>query len=282
MTPQEEYEKLRKETLEKKIHTEAHVQQLSDVLLHKETHHTNLSVPFCKHITVETFPEQNGELLGTFVKLKYRNGYIADEKEYSGPDKFDPHDVYEDEFYIVRCDISEPYRMIGISKDYSIILVTDSNDYEKVTRYPVQLDNFIGISVYNQYPGIIPEVKGVTLRVDNGELCYSVIIELLSDNVVRFLIGDECFSKISDYYDPKDLNDYNARNATDYHKKPYNESYVNVDGGDETISPKIYGLMVNGGPADHLGEIYNGYKTREEIAELVKNIMEGKTIYGIN
>lgn len=250
------------------------VQQLKDDLLHKRTRHTNLSVPFCKYITPEIFPNQNKNLLNSVVSIRYRNMYIVD-KPVTGPEEADQHDVYETNCIVVRCDKSEPYRMICLSEDYRFIFVTDSRYYKTtVVQYPLQYNEFIGIAVYNQYPGIIPEIKGATLRVDNGEPCYSVLIEFVADNQVRFLIGNECFSKLYDYYGID--NDYDGRDSVDY-----KEEFKDVDGGRTIyIPPDAIFENIDGGQADLLKNIFNEAKNEEEIIQLRKDVMKGKTIYG--
>lgn len=249
------------------------VEQLKDDLLHKRTIHTNLSVPFQENITPESFPQQNTELLDSYVTIRYRNMYIVD-RELTGPELYEPHDIYEANCRVLRCDLEEPYRMIVMSDNYQFLLVTDSRYWEeKVVQYPIQFNEFIGITVYDQYAGIIPEVKGVTLRVDNGEPCYSVIMEFLADNVVRFLIGDECFSKLYDYYGVD--NDWNGRDPVDYQ-----EEYRDADGERVTRTVGVIQFTdINGGPPDTLRNIYNEARSTEEIIALRKEVLEGKTIY---
>lgn len=217
--------------------------QDNDILLHKRTHHTNLSVPFSNYISPIIFPEQDIDLLDTIIPVRYRNMYITD-MEYSGPDKLDPHDIYTVNCRIIRCDKAEPFRMIVISIDYKFIFVMDSRYYkEQVPQYPIQLTEFIGVNHNNQYPGIIPEVKSITLRVDNGEPCYSVLAEFISDDTIRFLIGDECFSKLIDQHNIKTI------------------SFTNIN-------------------IDILKNSYNKEKTIDEIIEIRKSIFEGRKIYG--
>lgn len=250
------------------------VEQLKDDLLHKRTIHTNRSVPYQENITPESFPSQNTELLDSIVIIKYRNMYIVDE-EVTGPEQYEPHDIYKTECRVVRCDSEEPFRMICMSNDYQFLLVTDSRYWEeKVVQYPIQFNEFIGITVYDQYAGIIPEVKGVTLRVDNGEPCFAVIMEFLADNIVRFLLGDECFSKLYDYYGVD--NDYDGRDP-----KIYEEAYRDADGERVTRTVGVVDFTdINGGPPDTLRNIYNEARTTEEIIALRKEVLEGKTIYG--
>lgn len=253
------------------------VKQLYDDLLHKRSKHTNLMVPFCEYITSESFPEQNIDLLDSVVPIRFRNMYVVDLAEYVGSDLAEEHDIFTRDCRVIRCDSSAPYRMICISLDYQFIFVTDSRYWEEtVVQYPLQLNEFIAIVVFDQYPGIIPEIKGVTLRVDNGEPCYSVIVELLADNQVRFLIGDECFSKLYDYYGED--NDYDGRDSVDYP-----DPYRDADGGRVTktvnIDPTSF-VDINGGFADILRNIFDEARSHEEIVELRKKIMEGKTIYG--
>lgn len=252
------------------------VQQLKDDLLHKRTRHTNLSVPCSKYVNGNTFPDQNKELLNTTVIIKYRNMYIADEVIEKGPDvDGDQHDIYETSCIVVRCDLIEPYRMICISTDYMHIFVTDSRYYkEMVVQYPIQFNEFIGIAVFDQYVGEIPEIKGCTLRVDNGEPCYTIIIEFLYDNYVRFVLGDECFSKLYDYYGID--NDYDGRDSKDYEEK-----FKDIDGGWTPYIPQNISFEnIDGGQADILKNIFNEAKTDYEIMKLRESVLGGKKIYG--
>lgn len=251
------------------------VQQLKDDLLHLRTRHTNLMIPFCEYISSDKFPEQNMELLDTIVPIKFRNMYIVDREDLTEVEKIDPNDVYTENCRVLRCDNTEPYRMICISESYEFMLVTDSRYWEeKVVQYPIQFNEFVGIEVFDQYPAEIPEIKGVTLRVDNGEPCYTIICEFLADNKVRFLIGDECFSKLHDYYGTNI--DYDGRDSVEY-----KEECKDVDGGRITKQVDL-GLsffdIIDGGSADVLKNIFNEAKTQKEIVELRRKCLEGKVI----
>lgn len=252
------------------------VEQLKDDLLHHRTRHTNLMVPYSDYVKGDKFPIQDLNLLDTYVDIRFRNMYKVElpEEYLSKQEKLDPRDIYTAHCRVLRCDSTEPYRMICISDTYEFIFVTDSRYWqETVVQYPIQFNEFIGIKVFDQYVGEIPEIKGVTLRVDNGEPCYSVIIEFLADNQVRFVIGDECFSKLYDYYGED--NDYDGRDSVDYP-----EPFKDLDGGHV---PKITSItqfiIVDGGSADLLKNIYNEAKTTEEIIEMRKQILEGKVLY---
>ena len=252
------------------------VQQQKDLLLHLHTKHTNLCIPYSDYVNSDRFPQQHPLLLGNTVKIKYRDMYIVDdlEDDIKEPDKYDPHDIYEAECKVLRCDMVEPYRMICISLDYKFMFVTDFRYYEEiVVQYPIQYSQFIGITTRDQYVGIIPEIKGVTLRVDDGEPCYSIIMEYMEDNKVRFLLGDECFARFYDYYDAPD---YNGRDSKEY------ENYIDVDGGkvDKTVNEMFY--SIDAGPANNLHEMFKTFKSFEEITNIRKTLMEGKEIYGIS
>ena len=251
-------------------------QQLSDDLLHLRTRHTNLMVPFSKYITATEFPEQNTELLNTIVSLNYRNMYVVNKDELTGPEIYEEENgVHTADFLVLRCDIVEPFVMIGVTPDCSLFLVTDSRKYsEIITIYPKQLNEYIGLLMHDQYPGIIPEIKAVTLRVDNGEPCYTILMEFLEDNQVRFLLGDECFTKLIDWYDPLGLNDWNGKDAVDHP-----EEFRDADGGlAETLN--IPYINIDGGAADIFKYIFRDAKSDQDVIEIRKLAMKGKILYG--
>ena len=175
------------------------VQQLKDDLLHKRTKHTNYSGPVPGYITADSFPSQDNSILGTVRLLKYRDMNVQDRSNLSKCELADPHDVYEDEFMIVRCDNTEPFVTIGIrEKDAMVIWVGDSRKMDTyVDMYPLQLDQYIGIKVLDQYYTQPTGIEAVTFRVDDGEPCNTVLCEV-TDNTgkIRFVLGDECMSKI--------------------------------------------------------------------------------------
>lgn len=190
-------------------------QQLEDILLHKLTHHTNLSVPYSDYISVDKFPKQDLSKLNTIRELKFRNYYRIDpeEDQLTNESKAEMHDIYTAKFLIVRCDIEEPYKLIGISEDYYHIIVQDSRhtDSDVVSIYPHQMSEYIGLKTSSQYPANFNHLDGVTLRVDNTEPCLSVIAEFIDEETVRFVLGDESFFKITGYYykNSKALNELN-------------------------------------------------------------------------
>ena len=169
------------------------------LLLHNRTRHNNFEFPRSNYIGIDTFPEQDLSLLGTVQKLKYRNMYLVDrEKEDTVPSElYDEYIVHEDEFTIVRCDNIEPYVMIGLRLDGKVVLVTDSMCWNnKITIYPVQMYDYLGIKVSDQYYATRTETTATVIRVDDGEPCNTVLMELLPERKMRFVLGDECQSKI--------------------------------------------------------------------------------------
>ena len=203
-----------------------------DVLLHLLTKHTNLQVPFSDYVKSDKFPTQISELLNTEVNIKYRNYYETDletetraaviirngEKVSSRPsddtqqledrehwlyEKEEKPFYYEEPFIVLRADAEKPFRLIAVSKDYSKIIVNSTEVIDgnylfltKVSEYPIQMNEYIGLQCEDQYAGDIVSLKSVTLRVDKCEPCYSVLMEYVDDNKVRFILGDEVMSKI--------------------------------------------------------------------------------------
>ena len=208
-----------------------------DILLHLLTKHTNLQVPFSDYVKSNKFPAQISELLNTEVNIKYRNYYETDletetraaviirngEKVSSRPsddiqqledrepslyEKEEKPFYYEEPFIVLRADAEKPFRLIAVSKDYSKIIVNSTEiidgDYlflTKVSEYPIQMNEYIGLQCEDQYAGDIVNLNSVTLRVDKCEPCYSVLMEYVGDNKVRFILGDEAISKITMYQD---------------------------------------------------------------------------------
>lgn len=254
------------------------VNQIYDDLLHIRTRHTNLSIPRCNNITGSNFPEQDKDKLCTYISLKHRDMYVNDDLKdtYEGrPEMYDPNRIYTEDFYIVRFDVEEPYRLIGISKDYKFVIINDTRYYnEKVSEYPIQITPFISLLVKDQYCGEIPEVNGVTIRVDNGEPCYSVIAEFYEDNSLRFVLGDECFTKLFDYYKDFNLRDYNG-----HLPKLAQAVYVDADGKIVTSNDANF-YDINGGVPNHLLEVYRNCQSREEVAKFIKELLKGRKIYG--
>ena len=208
-----------------------------DVFLHKISRHTNLQLPFSDYVKVDKFPAQISDLLGTVITLKYRNYYrseleagtksatiIRDGEKVSSRPSDDTQQLedreplsyeidetpfyYEDPFIILRADAEKPFRLIAVSKDYSKIIVNSTEVIDgnylfltKVSEYPIQMNEYIGLQCEDQYAGDIASLNSVTLRVDECEPCYSVLMEYVSDNKVRFILGDEVISKIIMYQD---------------------------------------------------------------------------------
>lgn len=206
-----------------------------DILLHLLTKHTNLQVPFSDYVKSDKFPVQISELLNTEVNIKYRNYYETDletetraaviirdgekissrpsddiqqleDKESSLCEKEEKPFYYEEPFIVLRADADKPFRLIAVSKDYSKIIVnsTEIIDGEylfltKISEYPIQMNEYIGLQCEDQYAGDIVSLNSVTLRVDKCEPCYSVLMEYIGGNMVRFVLGDEVTSKIIMY-----------------------------------------------------------------------------------
>lgn len=285
----------------------------NDIFLHMLTKHTNLEVPFSDYVKSDSFPEQISELLNTTVTLKYRNHYltnldlttraatiIKDGKLVSSRPRDDDQQLedrvpsvyeeeeqpfdYEGDFIVLRADASEPYRMIAISTDYTKIVINSTrlvdNQYEfrtKVSEYPVQMNEYIGLQCYDQYAGEINELKAAVFRVDSTEPCYSILMEVLgSTNVVRFILGDEAMSILYDWYHTSS-NDYNNMDAAE-HSNP-----LDVTGERADVDTKGYVFTtVNGKTANALADLYKNIMNDSEIAKFRKEALEGKTIYGSN
>lgn len=168
-----------------------------DKILNEYTKHTNLTFPHNDFVSSTSFPEQDEYLLNRNVRIPYRNMYSADSPNKISESK-DRYYTYMADCKIVRADKKYPYRMICISLDFNFIFVTDTRNYGYICQYPIQLDDFIGVTVEDLYLGSLDRINGIVLRADNGEPCYSIILEYINDSY-RFVLGDECLSIMKDY-----------------------------------------------------------------------------------
>jgi hypothetical protein len=314
------------------------------IMLHEQTRHTNIDRPYNRYVAGETFPEQITELLNTEVTLKYRNydivddnmeavcaGRPEDDQDYDfynreiGAEDFDQIDVYENKFRVIRADSSEPFVLIGISEDYSKILVNSTRIEEDgeyrfkkfISSLPQQLNNYFGLEVENRHTGEIETIPGVTIRVDDKEATYSIIVEFLgSTNTIRVVLGDECFSRIVDYlnddynFDAKragnNTNDYadingheasheglitmniDAGHSNNMYRLFFNRSTGNVgidDLKNDTVSNPEDEWYEEGHdheipPSDKVKYSHIRELTKEEIINFRKMIFEGRNIYG--
>jgi hypothetical protein len=281
------------------------INKLYDTLLHNLSRHTNLSQPYSDYVKSDSFPKQNSELLNKEVTIKYRDYKIVEEDKNNikihrpkddtdlitghhntGPEDYDANDVYTGTFKVLRADKSEPYVLIGVSKDYSKIVVNSTKPMEngkleyteKISIYPRQINELIGLELSDQFVGEIDEIRATSLRVDNGEPCYSVLMEILgSTGYVRFILGDEVQSIVRDYYDDKGENDYNGMDSVENHGTP-----VDVDGYKADHSKISSYKDIDGGPANTFCKLYTDIMNDEEVATFRKKTIEGKKIYGSN
>lgn len=210
------------------------VQKLKDIELHHLTKHTNVSIPGSKFITGTLYPKQNEELLDTVVEIKYRNMYIPDMDEYTGPDAYDPHTIYTAKCVVLRCDDEAPHVFVARSKDYRYIFVTNSLIWEDVvTIYPFQM-NVVGIPCLNRYHADMNLRKAYVLRADNGEPCHTVLLEETDDGF-RIILGDECISILN--FDPEveelplDFyqSDQTIIDSSQHRKRIFEEQYTRLE-----------------------------------------------------
>ena len=281
--------------------------------LNKLTKHTNLQNPRSDFVNGTKFPDQNTDLLNHTISLKYRDYYnpnfndIKDAPDtmmkgndivysrpkddfHSLPDTYGPEDIEEGYYYhegnfkVIRADATAPYRLIAMSADGQKILLNSSRPYgdgyefeRKISIYPIQRNEYIGLGFYSQYTLDISGLLCCTLRIDAGEPCTAILMELLgSTGQVRFLLGDEALQVLDDYWDPDGTSDYNGRDAIEY------ANPVDVDGGyPEELEGVVY-FDINGGPANYWHELYKKdcIMTDDQIAEFRLKVLEEKTIYG--
>ena len=197
--------------------------------LHRVLKHTNIEIPISDYITANTFPLQDNEKLNTYIELKYRllsmyknsmmdrpsSGRPHDDntsghREF-GPEDIEQPDIYTGEFRVLRYDIAEPYVLIAINNTNSMIIVNstrpDDEDnplYEtKISEVAIQNNDAIGFVLENNY--LDDNINGVLLSWDDTEPSKGVIMEYVSDTLVRFVLDEEVkCSIVAQYY--KDTN----------------------------------------------------------------------------
>lgn len=227
------------------------MKQKEQILMHsKITKHSNLMIPFSDNVTALEFPEQNKQLLNTIVTLQYRNRYIADKRSVNIPSCGRPKDdipfieagistgddniIFSNDFRILRADITKPYKYIAISVDYKDIIVGTMTEEGEINKeiYPVtmfQMSEYIGLKTINMYVGKLDLTEAVVLSIDNGEPCNAVIMEYIdkNTNIVRFVLGDECFSVIDGYIDT-DFKVKELNTLEDLRKYDINRSIIEI------------------------------------------------------
>lgn len=242
-----------------------------DILELDRAKHTNIWYPYSQYVKYDEYPTQDYDMLDSIVSLRYRDMNIVDkDADEMGPVDIieeDPNFICEKEFRVLRFDIDTPYRMVSVSTDNSIILVNDSRKYtEEVAQYPIQYNEFIGIDIFNDYGDKFRE--GVTLRVDDGEPCHTIIIEFLTDTKVRVVLGDEVASHMSRYWYTIDINGHTAPDST--------LRTMDVDGG-----PTDYGTMsftiLDGGMANMMRRIYSRNIDNSTVQEIREQVMENRS-----
>lgn len=248
--------------------------------LHKIFKLSNRTVPYEQNVNaketvsgIKFYPDQITSLVGTTIELKYRDHNQCqftefrnisssnihrpnDDTDYLtknvGPEEYEyeAHDIYTKQFKVLRADAESPYRLIVVSLDYEIMLVSstekNSNNHYKfetdVCEYPIQESEFIGCNTINQfpYPGTINASsntrrssnfsRGLVLRVDSGEPCYSIMAdEIENSNKARYLLGDEVWAWLNRYTEAVQIydEDYNPEhNGADYSNAGDTNNYV--------------------------------------------------------
>jgi uncharacterized protein YjdB len=268
------------------------VSRRTDRLLHKITHHTNLEQPYDKNISGIIYPAQDADKLGRTVTLRYKNRYIPDSNHIndSSPDRYEPgpgyideegniiKDIYEDEFIVLRCDLTAPFKALFLSVDYKIMLVGDSRTYQDVVlKYPKQIEEYIGLYLIDQYfetPFV--NLNGVLLSCDSSEPGNGIIAEFYMNNTVRFLLDYEVQAVVLDRYDPDGERDYNGMDPEDH---PF--VYIDLNGKFPRNEGEPITIDADGGYPDPLADMYRkDILTLEEVCELRGRIITERQIYG--
>lgn len=171
-----------------------------DTYLHQLSHHTNYTIPVSNYLTTDRYPGQASNKINSMMSLKFHDRRIADQEDSQlyRENIEDEHTVYTRVFRILRYDLHPPYYVIAITEDGKYLTVGDSRCTDtQVTVYPWQQSKFIGMRVQNLYPESKDWNEAYILRCDHSEPCYTVMMEVLPEiNRVRFVLGDECMTKI--------------------------------------------------------------------------------------
>lgn len=168
----------------------------NDVLLQDQIHHTNRTVPWSDYIKYKKYPEQDSQFVGKTISIRLRHLDEAENKDVDPP----VSNIVVAKCKVLRCDKTEPFTMIAVTEDYKYILVGKVEHFLNksiVFKYPDQLTNYIGLWYSDQYFAEIDEREGAIIRCDNGEPCYTVLMERYLDGTVRFVLGDEVQARVS-------------------------------------------------------------------------------------
>lgn len=269
------------------------VSRRTDRLLNSITHHTNLEHPYSNDISSIIFPAQNSNKLGRTVKLRYVNRYIPDVNytDDTSPEEYESsmiidnendeliRNIFEDEFIIIRYDLSSPFKIIFLSVDYKVMLIGDSrtyNDSNRVFKYPKQIEEYIGLYMNNRYSD--SEItRSVLFSCDSTEPGYSIIAEFYIDNTVRFLLDTEVESVVFERYELKNR-DFNGMDPED-HESEY--TLIDLNGKYPSSEGEPIYINADGGYPDPLQDMYRkDILTPEEVCKLRGKIITERRIWG--
>ena len=207
-------------------------------LLRDLTKHTNREFSYSESISRDNFPEQNTDYLNTTITVLIKDKRIVDnfepEHEYRPKDdttsidveKREPRDLngrIEEEFVIIRCDAAEPYKLVGVDKEYGMIIVTSSklDDNGELNldcqQYGPQNNFLIGISCAGIYEGLYnldgkEDRESYIIMSEIGEDCNSVIVEFLDEDTYRIVLEDEVeYNVLDDIHMDYDLTESDIR-----------------------------------------------------------------------
>jgi len=253
------------------------VSRRTDRLLHKLTHHTNIEQPYSKYISGRKYPAQDIVMLGSIVRLRYKNRYIPDVVYHDGYEQYTDNNIYRGSFKVLRFDIEEPFKMIAVKDDYSIMITADSRTYEDVVHiYSKQIEPYLGLYMHDQYfdtPDVI--IKAVLLRCDCTEPLNDIIAELYLNNTVRFVTGEEVQSIVMDRYDIDGVRDYNAMDPEEH-----SFVYVDLNGKFATSEGESITVDADGGYPDPLADMYRrDILSFDELYDLRERIITERDLY---
>lgn len=186
-------------------------EQLKHTFYQDRVRHTVKQTPYSNYTNGQTYPEQDLRVVGKYKYLTINDHMICDnidkpdEEWYLNPGPVDKveYNIYKERFFILRCDLTKPYKMIAISLNGKHVVVADSKTY---TKYPLisagQIVNYCCIAVKDHYMKEKNEVDAVAISCNSTEPTESVFIEFDPEGIYyRVVLDSEVWAVLNDDYD---------------------------------------------------------------------------------
>lgn len=148
-------------------------------------------------VTKTTFPVQDSSKLLSEKRIYYRdkNKCVLVGEEFESD-----HYAEHTNVLIIRYDLEDPYVFMGIDNDGRIFVGdtrTIDNEETPILLYPEQQYKFYAISVQDVFRDMKDHLDGLVIRCDDAHPAYAVIMEYMSENLIRFVTCDEVLSKVN-------------------------------------------------------------------------------------